>query len=176
MKQVLIAFYSRTGRTRQVAHAISRRCDAHLEDIQLADELPGWRGYLRAATGAIRGRTAALGPLEHSVGDYEIVVVGTPVWAWHVSSPVRSYLLQAQASLRNVAFFCTMGGVGAERVFAELRALTQRSPIASLALTEREVDGNHYATRLAQFTEQIAGRDHRSAPVGRRHAILRTIK
>lgn len=176
MKQALIAFYSRTGRTRTVAHAIGRRCDAHLEDIQLVDELPGWRGYLRSALGAIQGRTPALGPLEHSIADYEIIVVGTPVWAWHVASPVRSYLLQVHESLRNVAFFCTMGGAGAERVFAELSALTQRSPIATLALTEPEVDGNHYAGKLAQFTESIAGRTHRAVLAPEPRAILRTIK
>lgn len=176
MKKALIAFYSRTGRTRVVAHAISRRCDAHLEDIQLSDELTGWSGYLRSAIGAIRRRTPSLGPLEHDVGDYEVLVVGTPVWAFHASSPIRSYLIGVRESLRDVAFFCTMGGSGADRVFAELHALTRRPPIATLALTAREVDGNHYAAKLAQFTEQIAGRSTEIVVPPVRHPILRTIK
>lgn len=176
MKKTLIAFYSRTGHTRQVAHAISRRCDAHLEDIQLTDELGGWRGYLRSALGAIQQHQPALGPLEHDVGDYEIVVLGTPVWAFHVCSPIRSYLTRVQDSLHNVAFFCTMGGSGAQGVFTELGALARRAPIATLALTAREIDGNHYAAKLARFTERIAGRDTTPVVPPQRHSILRTIK
>ncbi len=179
MKKALIAFYSRTGRTRQVAHAISRRCDAHLEDIQLAHEPNGWRGYLYSALSAIRQRTPALGPLEHAVGDYDLVIVGTPIWAFHVCSPVRSYLVRVHDSLRdiaNVAFFCTMGGAGAERVFGELRTLTGHTPIATLALNEREVDANQYSARVAQFAEQLAGRGSPPPTPAQRHAILRTIK
>jgi hypothetical protein len=113
------------------------------------------------------------------VADYELVIVGTPVWAFHACSPVRSYLIRVRDSMRsgaNVAFFCTMGGTGAQRVFGELCALTAHAPIATLALSEREVDAQEYSTKVAQFAEQLAGRSGGPLPAPPRHPILRTIK
>ena len=48
---------------------------------------------------------------------------------------------------KRFAFFCTMGGSGASRVFAAMRQLTGREPLATLALTDSEVD----ATARAKF-------------------------
>jgi multimeric flavodoxin WrbA len=44
--------------------------------------------------------------------DYAVVVLGTPVWAGNMSSPVRAYINQHRAEIRNLALFCTQGGSG----------------------------------------------------------------
>jgi hypothetical protein len=41
---------------------------------------------------------------------------------------------------RRVAFFCTMGSSGASRVFATMQRLIGTKPVATLALTDRQVD------------------------------------
>ena len=71
---------------------------------------------------------------------YELVVIGTPVWFWSLASPVRSWL-EKQPLKHRVAFFCTMGGSGAGRVFATMAGLAGREPVATLALLEKELDG-----------------------------------
>lgn len=53
------------------------------------------------------GAPAEILPLLHELQDYDLVLFGTPVWAGHVSSPVRACLDAQRNSLRRVAFFCT---------------------------------------------------------------------
>jgi len=68
---------------------------------------------------------------------YDLIIVGTPVWAWSVSSPVRAYLLANKPRLPSVAFFCTLGGAGADRAFGQMQELAGKRPIGCLSLTAR---------------------------------------
>ena len=80
------------------------------------------------------------------------------MWFWSLSSPVRSWL-ESNPLKRRVAFFCTMGGSGAGRVFATMAGLAGREPIATLALLEKELDG-----ALEQKVDAFAQRLQANAP------------
>jgi len=69
--------------------------------------------------------------------NYDLVIVGTPVWASNVSTPVRTYLSQNRGLLPRVAFFCTMGGRGSERALRKMEEISGARPVARLALRER---------------------------------------
>jgi len=88
-------------------------------------------------------------------GPYDLVVIGTPVWAWSVSPPVRSYLAANKGRLPDVAFFCTMGSRGGERAFEEMQAIAGKAPRAGCAVTAREAASEAYRTHIAQFMEQL---------------------
>src|SRR5512146_242084 len=100
MIRALVAFYSRTGVTRLIAHQLARRLGAdllHIRDVRPRD---GMLGYMRSALEAMH---VTLPEIAHSVidpSDYELVVLGTPVWASHVSSPVRRFLHDHAGLLR----------------------------------------------------------------------------
>jgi hypothetical protein len=66
-----------------------------------------------------------------------------------LSSPVRAFLTEHGPMLREVAFFVTFGGRGAQRVFGQMRALTRKAPLAELAIREREVEGTRALARFA---------------------------
>lgn len=155
VKPLLIAYYSRTGHTRRIANEIARRCDADLEDLQLSLDRAGWRGYVKSVVDVLTRDTPSLGPLEHSVADYPLVVIGSPVWALHIASPLRSYLQNARGSIRNVACFCTMGGRGAARAFGELNALVGRPLVATLALTDAEIEAHQHVAKLGAFVDRL---------------------
>jgi flavodoxin len=140
MKKALIVFHSRTGHTRQVAQALGKRLDADLEEIRIVQPMMGALGYAMCAIEAIAGLAPALRPAHRDAAEYELVLIGTPVWFWSLSSPVRSWL-ESNPLKRRVAFFCTMGGSGAARVFATMAELAGREPVATLALLEKELDG-----------------------------------
>jgi hypothetical protein len=91
-----------------------------------------------------------------------LVVIGTPVWAWSVSSPVRAYLTANKDRLPEVAFFCTLGGKGSETAFAQMQSIVGKPPRATCAITGREVYGPQLATfaaalRTPASTARIAG-------------------
>lgn len=137
MSRILVVHYSRTGHTDFVATQIAARCDADIEHIEEPISRKGVLGYLRSAFDTLLGLRPAIQPGRHQPEDYDLVIVGTPVWFWSVSSPVRSWVHRHQAALRNVAVFCTCGGSGQTHVLDELERLCGHPALARLALTER---------------------------------------
>jgi flavodoxin len=165
MKKALIVYHSRSGRTRRVAQALAKRLHADLDEVRIVQPMPGWLGYLMCAIESLAALAPALRPGRHRPSDYELVLIGTPVWFWNVSSPVRSWL-QAHPLKHRVAFFCTMGGSGSARAFATMAALAGKEPVATLALTEDEVDRGAFEAKLDAFVQQLAAATPRpSEPV-----------
>ena len=113
--KTLVVFYSRSGTTRRIAEALSRALTCDLEEIIEPKPRTGFLGYMRSLLEARRKRPSVIAPIKHDVSSYDLVVVGTPVWAWSLSSPVRAYLMTTASQLPEVAFFCTLGGKGSEK-------------------------------------------------------------
>lgn len=170
MNRTLIVYHSRTGYTRRVAQALARRLGADLDEIRIVQPMRGALGYAACAIEAIAGLTPALRPMRKDPADYALVVVGTPVWFWHLSSPVRSWLAQHRPKHR-VAFFCTMGGSGAQRVFAAMARLLGKRPVATLALTDAQIEAGA-DDRLDAFVRSLQAprRAVRAAPARRGRA------
>lgn len=136
--KILVVYYSLTGHTRRVAERLARLLDASALAITEPVSRKGMTGYLRSLFEAVAGRDAAIEPPPRDPAAYDLVIIGTPVWGWHLSSPVRALARQWGGRMPQVAFFATMGGSGSDRAFEELRRLVGRKPLAEVALTERE--------------------------------------
>lgn len=167
--RVLVVYYSRTGTTKRVAGAIAAAAGADLEEISDRTKRTGLLGYLRSGYEAARRRQIPIGPAIRDPSTYDLVIVGTPVWDMSVSSPVRSYLHRHRAALRNVAFFCTCGGRGGARTFAEMSKICGAAPIATLVVRESEVSRSAEAIRrfVAAFDRALRGAPVPSGPGAR---------
>ncbi len=155
-ERILVVFYSRTGRTRKVVADLAWALDCDIEEIFEPRDRMGVFGYLQSLIEARRERPAAIAAPRRAPSSYDLVVVGTPVWGWSVSSPVRAYLAAMKERLPDVAFFCTLGGAGAARAFAQMRALAGKAPRETCAVTAGEVASGAYRERVAAFTRTLA--------------------
>src|SRR5687768_3728680 len=134
MSRILVVYYSRTGNTRTVAGELVAALRADVDQLDDRRDRCGVFGYLRCAREALKKRTIELLPQAYDPSDYDIVVLGTPVWAGNISSPLRSYVATHVPQLKRVAFFCTQGGSGGAKVFRDLAELCGQSPLATLAI------------------------------------------
>jgi hypothetical protein len=57
--------------------------------------------------------------------------------------------------LPTVAFFCTCGGLGSERVFDQMTGECGREPVARMVLTERDLAMSATPVTIARFSLQI---------------------
>ena len=153
--KILIVYYSRTGATRRLAEALAKSLHADIEPIVDSKDRSGILGYLRSVAEVLQKHGAPIKPMRTDPRSYDLVVIGTPIWAWSVSSPVRSYLAANRGRLPDVAFFCTMGSRGSERAFEEMQAIAGKAPRAGCAVTAREVASEAYGRLIAQFMEQL---------------------
>ena len=158
MPEALVVYFSRTGYTRKIAEELAGRCNADLEAVEDVRPRSGLFGYLRSGREAYRKELIEIRPTVRDPSAYDVVILGTPVWAGHVSSPIRAYLAAHGRTLERVACFCTQGGSGAEKVLAEMAGLCGQEPLASLALNDREIDGGGYAGKLGEFLRALTFR------------------
>jgi len=152
--RILVAYYSRSGHTKQIAERIAQVAGADLEAIIDPTDRSGLLGYLRSGYQAYRQRTVEIGPALHDPSAYDVVVIGTPIWNMSVSPPVRSYLARELGRLPAVAFFCTCGGRGGERAFAQMARECGKPPATTLIVREAELARCDAA--IARFSRDVA--------------------
>lgn len=154
-KPVLLVFYSRSGRTRSVARVLAASLECDAEELIDATDRRGVRGYLRSALDALLRRPVQLAALKADPLQYDLVIVGTPVWDAAVSAPVRAFLRDYGGQLHRVAFFLTYGGSGARRVFRQMRRLAGRKPLATLAVREVAVRRYQFEDDARRFVNDL---------------------
>jgi len=105
MSKVLCVYYTRTGHTREIFDKISKELNADVVELQDDRRRHGIRGYLNCAMDAVRHASYPLFPVEtkQPINTYDLVVLGTPVWAGRCSSLLRSFLKGYGMQLRDVA-------------------------------------------------------------------------
>ena len=155
MSRILVVYYSRTGSTRMLAGELVAALKADVDRLDDSRDRCGVFGYLRCAHEALNKRTVQILPPAYDPSNYDVVVLGTPVWAGNISSPLRSYVAAHKAQFRRVAFFCTQGGSGAEKVFRDLEELSGQPPLDTLVVNGREIEKRAYAQRLERFAAAI---------------------
>jgi flavodoxin len=152
--RILVIDYSRSGNTHKVAQAIAGACQADLEQIRDVKPRRGLWGWIRSVREAMRAIPADIRPPRHDPAKYDLVVLGSPVWAGHVSSPMRTYLGERSGKLACVALFVTEGGSGGPKALAEMGALAGRQPVATLEIRTKELGGD-LRSKVGTFAQCI---------------------
>lgn len=106
---ILCVYYSRTGKTQRVMEEISTALDCELREIHDHVNRKGAFGALRCGLDAMRKRTHNVNRLltKRELSNYDLVILGTPVWAGRCSSVMRGFLKRRGFELRNVAYVIT---------------------------------------------------------------------
>ena len=151
--KTLIVYYSRTGTTRRVAEELKTMLSADLDEIKDHKGRGGPLGFLQSGMEAKSSATPKIDDPTVDPSGYDLVVVGTPVWANCMSSPVRTYLTQEKGKLRRVAFLCTSGDAS-EQAFAGMEELAGK-PTAKLKLTAKDMSSGGYKAMLQVFSDSL---------------------
>ena len=161
--KVLMAYYSRTGITRQTTEKIAEAlreagAEVEVEEIVEAKNRSGIRGWLGAGGDAMAKRATPIDLVKADPAAFDLLAIGTPVWAWTVSAPVRTFCESHGDKAKQVAFYCTMGGSGDKGAFKAMEALCGKTPVATLALIDRHVkkdDEEKFHAKARAFAEKI---------------------
>lgn len=155
MEKILVVFYSRSGRTKKVAKTISEILKCDIEEIFDTKDRRGVSGFLSAGNDAVNRRFTTIKELKKNPSIYDLVIIGTPIWAGNISAPIRTYLSLHKEDFKNVAFFCTCLGSGAKKVFTDMENICQKPPLALLDLTSREVNRDQYLQKVKEFIKNL---------------------
>jgi len=153
--KALVVYYSRTGHTKEIAETIADMLSCSREEIIDTKKRSGPLGFMRSGYQTKKKSLTDIKDLETDVSVYDLVIVGTPVWAGTVSVPVRTFLHQYKDMLKSVAFFSTHGGEDTQDEFNEMEAVCGKSPVDVLSFSAREVDKKEYTENVKKFVNEL---------------------
>ena len=113
--KTLIVYYSYTGNTRAVAETIRPVTGADMLRLVPNHEkkMTGFMKYLWGGKQVLMNRTPELEPFKIDPGQYDLIFLGSPVWAFTFAPAMRSFLEQTAIRDKKIALFCChAGGVG----------------------------------------------------------------
>ena|SRR3989344_2165644 len=151
----LVVFYSRTGTTKKAAEQVAKSLKCDIEEIIDLHNRKGAIGYLKSGMHATLKRPSKIKKPIKDPSSYDLVIIGTPIWSFDVSSPVRAYIMQNKGKIKKAAFFCTMGGSGGERAFREMGHLIGKRPVAVLDMRTKEVIKDEHLGKIKSFVKRI---------------------
>ena len=127
----LVAYYSRTGHTRQAARAIAQVVGADLFEIMPVTPYPA--GYQETVDLNSRQRAAGHYPdvarLIPDLGRYDTVFLGYPIWAVDLPRLLYPFLSRQDFSGKTLAPFCTSAMSGLAGTEQTLRRLCPQARV-----------------------------------------------
>lgn len=153
--KTLIVYYSRTGVTKKVSETLKQKLNCDIEEIVDTKDRQGPIGYMLGGRDALKEILTEIKPTEKNPDDYELVIIGTPVWASNMAPAVRTYIAAQKAKLKKVAFLVTYGGSGFEKTLKRLGDLAGVQPMATLGFKTAEVVKNQTEEKINQFIASL---------------------
>ena len=120
--KAIVVYYSLEGNTDFAAREIARRLGARLLRLLPKKTYPtkGFRKFFWGGKSAVMAETPALEPYDFSGAEYDLVILGFPVWASSIAPPIRTFLKENDLRQKRLAAFACQSGSGAEKAFGKL--------------------------------------------------------
>jgi flavodoxin len=121
MSKKLVVYYSFSGTTRKLAEEIASQAGADLRELvpERAYSFDYNTAVREARREIERGFCPKLASGDESIGQYDVVFIGSPNWLNRFAPPVLSFLRHQDLSQKAVAPFSTSGGGGFGRMIED---------------------------------------------------------
>ncbi|MDR1793277.1 MAG: flavodoxin [Bacteroidales bacterium] len=129
--KILIAFYSWSGNTKEIALQIQAITGGDIFEIQpQKDYSQDHKECVEQARKEIQsGYKPELTKKVENIDNYDIIFVGTPNWCGTLAPPVGTFLTSYNFSQKNIVPFCTHGTGGVQNVFDDMAKLLPNANI-----------------------------------------------
>ena len=130
-KKILVAYYSHSGNTAEIASYIQKQTNGALFEIIPAVPYPtGYNDVVRQAKIEIQsGKKPELKTKINDTESYDIIFVGSPNWWGTIAPPVAAFLSEYNFSNKTIVPFCTHGGGGYGSIFKDISLLCPNSNV-----------------------------------------------
>jgi flavodoxin len=124
--KTLVVFYSLQGNTRLIAENIAQAVNADILVLKPKTDISpkGFIKYVWGGAAATMKTKPELLPWDTNIQKYDLIFIGTPVWAWTYAPALNTLFSTGSLSGKKTALFCCHGG-GKGGIFAKMeKALT----------------------------------------------------
>lgn len=153
--KVLIIYYSRSGHTKSIADMIGKRLGAVTEEVVDHRSRKGLWGFFVSGREAYAKKIIPIEKLKNDTLLYDLVIVGSPIWAGTICSPIRSFLKEYKDKIPRIAFFTTSGGPDTKNLYLEIKQITAQKPVAVINLAKQDIKKQSYLKMVDNFVTSI---------------------
>ena len=152
--KVLTVYYSRSGNTEKAAKRIHESLGGDIELISEPTNRKGILGWLRSGGQNSQRKVAEINPPKYDPGEYDLVVLASPIWAGMVSAPMRGYMVENKEKLKKTAVFLSNDSGIVEKALAEIHEILGKSPLVEGSLQRSKINTD-FDSALSVFIEKI---------------------
>lgn len=154
--KILIAYYSKTGNTERVAQDLAKNLGADVEKLIDKKKRGGILGWLSGGRDAMKKRLTKIAEPVKSAADYDLVILGTPVWGWDMVPAVRTYLEKEKDKFKTMALFVTSGNTSVDKVVKSFEDVINKGMVTMAGFNTSELkEESTYQKKLIDFIEAI---------------------
>jgi len=136
--KTLVVYYTRTGNTKFVAETVAAELGADTEEVLDMKKRQGMIGWLSAGRDAMGQKETEIAQTKRTPTDFDLVVIGQPIWAGNPTPAIRTYLKKNDLSRKKVALF--FSDVGSGKALEKTKALMPNSTfVGELVLSAKEL-------------------------------------
>ena len=111
-QKIAVVYYSLEGNTKFIAQTIQEHLKADLIEIKPVKEIDRStdKKFMWGGKQAVMNEKPKLLPYEFDSSNYDIIFIGTPIWAWRMSPPIYSFISENELAGKKVVIFASCGG------------------------------------------------------------------
>ncbi len=158
MSKTLVAYFSASGTTAQVAKELAQAVGADIYEIKPAvpytQEDLNWMDKKSRSSVEMNDRSSrpALADQDADIAAYDTILLGFPIWWYVAPTIINSFLESYDFSGKKIVLFATSGGSG----FGKAAAGLKPSVAADTVITEGKVlNGQQTAESLKAWAETV---------------------
>ncbi|NHJ87476.1 MAG: flavodoxin family protein [Asgard group archaeon] len=105
--KALVVYYSFEGDTKLVGDLLAKELGADTLELKLVLE-PKSKDYMKNYLGekqVLMKTEPKLLPYDYKIADYDLIIIGTPIWSGTFAPALRSFFSQEIIENKNLAFF-----------------------------------------------------------------------
>jgi len=161
----IIYYYSRSGTTAKVAKLLAKKLGCEAEMLDDGVDRAGFIGLLKCGYHAIKKKEFKLKPLKHKPADYDLVLIGTPIWGGGMASPIHAFIKANKKKIKTAAFFSTAGDAKEQKGFTRMEEELGKPPVAKMHLGKQDIK-NGYSAKIKKFLKALDGAEGKKKEPG----------
>lgn len=158
MSKMLVVYYTFEGTTKRVAEAIAEKTASDIMAIKPVKEIKsnGFSKYFWGGSQVVMGKKPELVPFSKAIDDYDVIFVGSPIWAGTYAPPIKTLLEEDFIKGKKVGYFyCHEGGDGKAAEKAKKAIEKKNDFISALGLIAKNMNDDELSDKIEHWIKQM---------------------
>ena len=156
-----IVYYSMHGNVRYVSEKVAKELGADLIELVPVKAYPdkGAMQFIWGGSAVTFKKKPELEPYTFNASDYDLVIIGTPVWASNFTPPLRTFFENNDLTGKKIAVIATSAGGDSSKCLEAVKAAAKADSLAAvLSLTDpKDRPSDENEKQIAAFIETCKG-------------------